>query len=167
MTTGPIPARLAEVLTRRPLLVYGIGNVGRQDDGVGPLLVDQVAARGVPDGVTLDSGYQLVPEDALLLSAHAAVLFVDASVDAATPHPYGLDVVMPASGVSFTSHALSPGALLALCERLYGARPDAWALTLPAREFEVNAAPGDEAARCLARAVADVSTGLAAPSARR
>ena len=166
MTTGPLPARLAEVLARRPLLVYGIGNVGRQDDGVGPLLVDQVAARGVPDGVTLDSGYQLVPEDALLLSTHAVVLFVDASVDAATRHPYGLDVVTPASGVAFTSHALSPGALLSLCQRLYGARPDAWVLTLPAREFEVNAAPGDEAARCLAQAVDDVWAGLATPVSR-
>ena len=39
MTPAPVPARLADVLTRRPLLVYGIGNVGRQDDGVGPLLV--------------------------------------------------------------------------------------------------------------------------------
>lgn len=167
MTPAPVPARLADVLTRRPLLVYGIGNVGRQDDGVGPLLVDQVAARGVPGGVTLDSGYQLVPEDALLLSTHAAVLFVDASVDAATPHPYGLDVVAPASEIAFTSHALSPGALLSLCQRLYGARPDAWVLTLPAREFEVNAAPGAEAARCLALAVDDVWAALAAPIARR
>ena len=64
---GPSCARamtLADV-SGRPLLIYGIGESGRQDDGLGPAVVEQLAAAGVPDGITLESGYQLVPEDAL------------------------------------------------------------------------------------------------------
>ena len=47
--------------------------------------------------------------------------------------------VTPEAEVSFTSHALSPGALLTLCRRLYGVQPAAYALAIPAHSFEVNA----------------------------
>lgn len=149
-----------ETLTLRPLLVYGIGNIGRQDDGLGPLLVDQLAALGVPAGVTLESGYQLAPEDALLLSTHAAVVFVDATAVADARHPYALSVVAPASEVTFTTHLLSPGALLTLCRRLYGTTPAAIALALPACSFEVNEPLSDDALACLGRAVQDLHAAL-------
>jgi len=152
-----------DALAQRPLLVYGIGNIGRQDDGLGPLLVDRLAALGVPAGVTLESGYQLAPEDALLLSTHAAVVFVDATAAADARRPYALSVVEPASEVAFTTHVLSPGALLTLCRRLYGAAPAAFALALPARGFEVNAPLSDDAAAGLGRAVQDLHAALAAP----
>lgn len=151
----------------RPLLVYGIGNVGRQDDGLGPLLVERLAAAGVPDGVTLESGYQLAPEDALLLSTHAAVVFIDATVDAAAGRPYTLSRLEPAAEVSFTTHALSPGSLLTLCGRLYGAAPEAYALALPATAFEVNAPLSAGAARCLEQAARDLRDALETPAATR
>jgi len=162
-----------EALAQRPLLVYGIGNIGRQDDGLGPLVVEQLAARGVPAGVTLESAYQLAPEDALLLSTHAAVVFVDATAAADARHPYALSAVAPASEIAFTTHALSPGALLTLCRRLYGAAPAAFALALPARGFEVNAPLSDAAVACLDRTVQDLHAALtrgeasAPPLARR
>lgn len=145
-----------------PLLVYGIGNVGRQDDGLGPLLVERLEALGGIDGVTFESGYQLAPEDALLLSTHASVLFVDATVSPAAAEPYACSPIAPASEMSFTSHALSPGALLTLCQRLYGRAPAAWAIALPAYSFDVNAALSERAAANLRATVNDLHAHLVA-----
>jgi hypothetical protein len=48
------------------------------------------------------------------------------------------------------------GSLLALCARLYGAAPRAFALALPAYEFEVNAELSPGAAENMERAIADL-----------
>lgn len=149
----------ADVLSR-PLLIYGIGNVGRQDDGLGPLLVERLEATGVPEGVTLESGYQLAPEDALALSAHETVLFVDASVATDAPAPYALEPVGPATEISFSTHAMSIGSLLALCARLYGRAPRAYTLAIPGYAFEVNATLSGPAQENLERAVHDLRAAL-------
>ena len=52
----------------RKILVYGYGNPGRQDDGLGVALVEEleqwVATEKIP-GLDFDSNYQLNAEDAL------------------------------------------------------------------------------------------------------
>lgn len=149
-------------IVRTPLLIYGIGNVGRQDDGLGPQLVERLLESGVPDGVTLDSGYQLSPEDAALLTGHSVVIFVDATIGKDAAAPYSLCPVYPASEVSFTTHAMSPGALLTLCRRLWGMAPEAYALALPAYAFEINAALSPGAEANLAGALRDVKAALTA-----
>jgi len=152
---------LAEVAATRPLLIYGIGNVGRQDDGLGPLLVERLEAGGVSPGVTLESGYQLAPEDALALSAHAAVLFVDANAAADAPAPYSLQVVTPTPEIAFSTHAMRMGEVLALCLRVYGRAPRAYALAIPGHAFEVNAPLSTQAAAHLAQALQDLRAGCA------
>jgi hydrogenase maturation protease len=146
---------LADIAATR-LLVYGIGNVGRQDDGVGVRLVERLEEAGVREGVTLDTGYQLAPEDAMTLADHDVVLFVDATMTPGAPEPYSLQPVPPASEISFSTHALSMGSLLALCQRLYGTAPRAFALAIPGYAFEVNAELSPRAASNLDRAVADL-----------
>ena len=161
-----------------PLLIYGIGNVGRQDDGVGPMLVERLAAAGAIAGVTLETGYQLVPEDALLLAAHTCVLFVDATTAPASTSPsappsalaaasdaaalYSCEPVVSEPEFSFTSHAMSPGALLTLCRRLYGRAPMAFALAIPGYGFEINAALSPQAAANLDAAFADLCSAISA-----
>jgi hydrogenase maturation protease len=151
---------LADVV-ERPLLIYGIGNVGRQDDGLGPLLVERLEEAAVPEGVTLESGYQLAPEDALALSQHAAVLFVDASAAGDAPAPYTLDAVSPSEESSFSTHVMSMESLLALCDRLYGRRPRAYALAIPGYGFEVNGILTPAAEANLGRAVLELKAALA------
>lgn len=153
-------------LSGRPLLIYGIGNPGRQDDGLGPALIERLNECEISSRVTLESGYQLAPEDALLLSTHACVLFVDAIDAAVGTAPYSVTAVAPESEVSFTSHALSPGALLTLCRRLYGVQPPTYALALPAYAFDVNAPFSREAAAHLECALRDLQTALTANAAR-
>ena len=64
-------------------LVYGIGNVGRQDDGLGIRLIQRLSDRikelGKDETLVLESNYQLSIEDALLISTFDVAIFIDAS----------------------------------------------------------------------------------------
>jgi len=64
------------------ILVYGYGNPGRQDDGLGNELVrrleEWVIAEGIVD-IAFDSNYQLNIEDADAIAQNELVIFVDAS----------------------------------------------------------------------------------------
>ncbi len=64
-------------------LIYGIGNVGRQDDGLGWAFVDWLEARGRCPNAEIQRNYQLLLEDAELISTKKRVLFIDATKDAA------------------------------------------------------------------------------------
>jgi hydrogenase maturation protease len=138
------------------LLIYGIGNPGRQDDGLGVRFVEHLEGMGPAPHVTLEANYQLTPEDALQLVEHDVVLFVDATVAPDAPGPYTIAQVLPASEISFSTHALSMGSLLALCQRLYGRAPRAFALALPGYAFEVNAELSPLASEHLQQAIDDV-----------
>jgi len=145
------------------LLVYGIGNPGRQDDALGIRVVERLEAGDLPATVTLEANYQLTPEDALTLSQHDVVIFVDATVAPDTPAPYSLRPVAPQAVNAFSSHTLGMGTVLELCARLYGRAPRAYALALPAYEFEVNAALSPRAAANLAGTCDALSSLLSHP----
>ncbi len=117
------------------VLVYGFGNPGREDDGAGVALAEQIQAAALP-GVTTDTNYQLNVEDALLLAEHDLVIFADA-----THNPvdgFRLSRLEPDSVLSFTTHAMSPGAVLALCSQLYGKTPAAYLLEIAGTSFELR-----------------------------
>ncbi|TAL39957.1 MAG: hydrogenase maturation protease [Spirochaetes bacterium] len=114
-------------------LVYGYGNPGREDDGLGVELARRVEEAGIP-GVACDSNYQLNVEDALEIAEYDAVVFADASVSCAEPFTFnGLE---PAHEISFTTHAMLPGSVLALCEDLYGKKPSSFILGIRGYSWE-------------------------------
>ena len=102
----------------KTVLVIGYGNPGRLDDGLGPALADALAESGIP-GLTIESNYQLTVEDAATVAAHDVVVFADASVSG--PAPFVFRPVEPRSAMSFSSHSISPAAVLALARDLFGA----------------------------------------------
>ena len=120
------------------LLIYGIGNLGRQDDGLGIRLLDRLAETALPAGVTLEANYQLSIEDALLIAEFDAVLFIDATVDKDAPAPFSLRPLAPAAEVTFSTHSTSPAGVLSPCAELYGRRPRAFLLALPGYEWELR-----------------------------
>lgn len=61
-----------------PVLVLGIGNPLRSDDGVGPRLVTALADHPLPAGVEITDGATAGLDLALLLADRRAVLVVDA-----------------------------------------------------------------------------------------
>ncbi len=113
-------------------LVFGYGNPGRLDDGLGPAFAQALADRQL-EGVRTDAGYQLSVEDAAALAACDLVIFADAAVQGA--EPFFLEAIEPRAALSFSSHSIEPSALLALGEELFGARPRAWALGIRGYHF--------------------------------
>ena len=140
-----------------PLLVFGWGNPGRGDDALGPLLVEQLAARAqssLPAGrLECLTDFQLQVEHALDLVGRERVLFVDAAVGLQTP--FAVSTVLPAPMAGFTTHALAPEALLRTYTELERAEPPPCTLlAIRARRFELGEAPGPQALDDLAQALA-------------
>jgi hydrogenase maturation protease len=152
------------------LLIYGIGNPGRQDDALGARVVEELERGSSLESVTLEANYQLTPEDALLLFEHDVVIFVDATVAPDAVAPYAVMPVRARAAGSYSSHALDVATVLELCVRLYGRAPRAYALAIPGYEFEINADLSARAAENLAaacgalRALVDAATRRAATS---
>ncbi len=113
-------------------LLLGYGNPGRLDDGLGPALADRIAQAGVA-GVTVETDYQLQVEDAALIAEHDVVIFADATVQG--PEPFTLRPVKPLGEISFSTHSVSPGALLALARDHFDAKAEGWMLAIHGTEF--------------------------------
>jgi hydrogenase maturation protease len=118
---------------KSPVLVIGYGNPGRLDDGLGPALAEALAEKHLP-GVTVDSDYQLTVEDAAEVARHERVVFVDADVSGA--EPFTVRRVYPgASPSSFTSHSVTPGAVVTLAAQLFRAEPEVYVMGIRGYEF--------------------------------
>jgi hydrogenase maturation protease len=148
-----------------PLLVVGIGNPSRGDDALGPALLQVLHAAGAEASgqVELLTDFQLQVEHALDLDGRAAVLFVDAARPGAV-HGAALSPLPPArtGTIGWTSHALEPGVLLALCERTLGCPPPpAWQLAIEGESFELGGELSAAARRHLRQACALAEAWLA------
>jgi hydrogenase maturation protease len=119
-----------------PILLLAVGNASRGDDALGPLLAERIEALRMP-GVAVQVEYQLQIEHALDLLGRRAVLFVDASVSVTAP--FTLAQIAPARGASFSTHALSPQAVLQNYRDTTGAEPPpAWLLAIRGEVFELG-----------------------------
>ncbi len=124
-------------------LVIGIGNPSRGDDALGTLAIERLAAMNLPD-VELLTDYQLQVEYVLDLDGREEIIFIDASV--AGDAPFAFVPIAAREDASFTSHALSPAALLAAYARHFSRPPPpARALAIRAYAFELGEAPGGQA----------------------
>jgi hydrogenase maturation protease len=133
------------------ILVMGIGNPGREDDGLGPALAARIEALGLA-GVDADANYQLNIEDAEACSRYAIVVFADAARNLRTP--FRFSKLEPSAASPAMTHALGPGAVLALCAKLYGRRPDARLLALRGHRWGVEEGLSAGASRDLEAALA-------------
>lgn len=97
------------------MLVIGYGNPGRLDDGLGPALAGALEAMALP-GVTIEADYQLNVEHAALAAEHDVVVFADA--DVSCDPPFRFERIEPTVELSFSSHSLSPAAVLGTARSL-------------------------------------------------
>lgn len=114
------------------VLVIGYGNPGRRDDGLGPKLVEALEQRDFP-GVTFDADYQLTIEHASDAAEHDVVLFIDAACKG--PEPVGFRALAAGEAITFSSHSVSPGGVLALAKQGFGKSPRAYVLGVRGYEF--------------------------------
>jgi len=121
-----------------PVLVLGWGNRARGDDALGPLAVERLDARTVhAGGIDFLDDYQLLIEHALDLVGRARVLLIDASTRATAP--FEISTPQPMAQPAWTTHALSPEALLAVYLRLQcGPPPPCTLLAIRGEHFELG-----------------------------
>jgi hydrogenase maturation protease len=139
-----------------PLLVLGVGNPSRGDDALGALFVDRAGhalrAEVLAGQVELITDFQLQIEHALDLVGRRRVVFVDASVRAEAPYTYAR--VAPFRDASFSTHAMSPAAVLETHRSVVGEPPPAWVLAIRGERFELGEDLTPNAAANLDAAVA-------------
>jgi len=144
---------LLDALDDPRALIYGIGNVGRQDDGLGWAFVDRIEQRSDRPAARLVRGYQLQLEDADLVSRASRVLFVDATKKTSV-RCFSLYRPTPRLDVSFTTHALSIPTVLATSLSCFGVLPEVTVLAVRGYEWELQTGLTDRAATNLAAALA-------------
>jgi len=114
-------------MDRKKILVYGYGNPGRGDDGLGPALAGRIESEG-REGVDTECSYQLNIEDSIAVSGYDAVIFADAATG--SDASFKCSRLEPSLEISFTTHAMNPGSVLALCEDLFGIHVQAYMVAI-------------------------------------
>lgn len=134
-----------------PILIFGWGNPSRGDDALGPLFVERIEAFGLPQVECLGD-FQLQVEHALDLEGRKLILFVDASVAVAAP--FAVSRLVPARDASFSTHALSPAAVMQVFVDLHAAAPPpCYLLAIRGTRFELGAELSSGARRHLEAAL--------------
>ena len=140
---------------RKKILIYGYGNPGRFDDGLGIRLVEEIEAwisKNKMDLVDCDSNYQLNIEDAETISKYDLVLFADASEE--NIRDVSITRVSPSdSKIEFTMHAVSPAFVLDLCNQIYGKAPDTWLIHIKGQDWQFNEGLSEMAEKNLSLAI--------------
>ncbi len=121
------------------ILIYGYGNPGRQDDGLGARfveLIDKWIKEEKLENISTDCNYQLNIEDAAVIAEYDTVIFIDASV-VEDVEQFRLETIEPnAATIEFTMHAVSTAYVVDLCRKIYGKTPEAYVLHIKAYEFD-------------------------------
>ncbi|MET0102066.1 MAG: hydrogenase maturation protease [Sedimenticola sp.] len=132
---------LTEKMSHRSTVVIGYGNPSRGDDAVGPLMIERLERKResgeLPPLFDTVTDFQLQIEHAMDLLDRQLILFVDASVSA-TP-PFGFQQLTPQRDESYSSHAMTPSAVLEVFTQVNGfPPPPTFLLTIPGRSFELG-----------------------------
>lgn len=141
----------------QPVVVIGYGNPSRGDDALGPeflrLLELERQKGGVPDLFTVITDFQLQIEHALDLVNRELILFVDASTNASAPFEFSR--LKASRDESYSSHAISPAAVLAVFEQIHNTpAPAAFLLAIRGDKFELGSPIGTAAEANLKNAIA-------------
>ncbi len=133
------------------LLLFGFGNPGRGDDALGPMLVGQLEQLEF-ENVVCQVDMQLQVEHVADLAECDRVVFVDADMSCA--EPFELTEIVAAKDESYTSHAMSPSALVHAYQQVYGSvAPRAQVLRIRGYRFALGDMLSDRAAENLRAAV--------------
>ncbi len=142
-------------MKNKKVLIYGYGNPGRRDDGLGVKMtemVEQWVKAHELNQIEVDSNYQLNIEDAEKVAAYDLVIFVDASQEEELTN-FKLSNVEPnEEKVEFTMHAVSPAYILHLTQKLFRKTPETRLLSIRGYRWEFEEGLSDSALLNLERA---------------
>ncbi len=120
-------------LNKKDVLLIGIGNNSRADDGLGWAFLEAVENWPGFEG-DIEYRYQLQVEDAALFANYSTVIIVDA-FQGHLPGGFRWQACRAAPRFEFSTHALDPGSVLFLCKDLYSALPAAYTLAIEGAEW--------------------------------
>ena len=137
------------------VLIYGYGNPGRSDDGLGNAFVELASEWILKEGIRnidTDSNYQLNIEDAELIHHYDIVIFVDASCENEFDG-FQFSRLQPASdSKQISTHSVTPSFVLHLSEEIYKAQPEAYLLRIKGYQWEFIEQLSDKADENLRKA---------------
>lgn len=121
--------------------MFGYGNPSRGDDALGPMLTQALetgsTGRGTEPAVDFLTDFQLQVEHALDLAQRRLVLFTDAHVTC--PAPFTFTRLQEARDDSYTTHAMSPSAILHVYRKVCKAEPPpSFLLSIRGERFELG-----------------------------
>ena len=124
--------------SKQGILIYGYGNPGREDDGLGNAFVEAIRLwieKNKLTNIELDSNYQLNIEDADMMARNDIVLFVDATEEPIDN--FCITTVEPSdSRVEFTMHAVSPAFVLDICQKIFKKNPLTYLLHIKGYQWD-------------------------------
>lgn len=133
------------------ILLIGIGNSGRQDDGLGWAFLDHLNLE-LPDNYDIEYRYQLQIEDAEMISHYQKVFFIDADK---TPETIDFTIreCFPKETHHFSSHALPPETILYLASTVYGKNPESYIVGISGESYQLEIGLTDNAKSNLEKAL--------------
>ena len=137
--------------TEPRILLIGIGNSARGDDGLGWEFVEKISSLGY-DFLDYEFRYQLQVEDAAFIGRYDVVIFVDASHEKLSLG-FQLNRCISAGHSFFSTHAQAPGAIVYLANHLYDKFPKAYTLAISGKDWELQTALSREATNNLDAAI--------------
>jgi len=121
----------------KPVLVFGYGNLSRGDDALGPLLLETIENNINLKDIEIQTDFQLQIEHALDLENRHLVLFIDASVSC--ENAFEFYELAPARDNSYSTHAMSPAAVLAVYQEIKKQMPPpCFLLSIKGESFELG-----------------------------
>jgi len=151
-------------VSKYKILIYGYGNPGRQDDGLGNAFVDKLQEWVKEEnlkGFEFDSNYQLNIEDAAEVAEHDLVIFADASTE--DIEDFILTQVDASTNVTFTTHAASPGYIVKLCRDIYKKIPATYLLHIKGYEWDFKEGLSEKAIQNLEKSLETMKSKLKKP----
>lgn len=137
------------------ILIYGYGNPGRRDDGLGVCFAEAiekwVEAEGLKN-ITIETAYQLNIEDAEIISHADFVIFADASLEQIEDFVF-TNVSPDDTHIEFTMHAVSTSFILDLCTKIFRVSPETWLMHIKGYDWELQEGVSEKAKINLEKAI--------------
>jgi hydrogenase maturation protease len=136
------------------VLVIGIGNPLRSDDGLGWAVAEQLVAQ-IDANLQVLKVHQLTPELAEAISEMDLAIFVDAGAHG-TPGTLTCEPVSVSDADLRFSHDVTPATLIQLAKTLYRKAPMAYLVCVAGKSFEHGESLSPEIAEAIPQVLATI-----------
>lgn len=116
-------------------IIIGYGSRIRGDDAAGLLAAEEIAERRIP-GLRVIPTAQLSPEIASEIAGFDRVIFIDSTIASDRDQSVLVRELRENTIPPLFGHAYSPERIVEMANRLYGATPAVWMVTIPGFEFD-------------------------------